>query len=408
LSLMTVFLIRLFTRNLTRLAVTGASLRESEQRWRAVFEHSPLGIVVAPLRGGALTANPAYQRIIGYTADELRTMTALDVIHPDDIETAKAYNAELLAGRRESVRVEKRYVHKDGHAVWANTSMVRVDATENLPAMIVVTVEDITERKRAEIEKHQLESQLRQSQKMEAMGTLAGGIAHDFNNILAAILGYGEMAQKSSGQGSATQRYIDNVLNAGHRAKALVERILAFSRSGVGERRPFRVESVVAETIDMLRASLPLGIQFDIELEADNANVMGDTTQMHQVVMNLCTNAIQAMEAGGVLRVRLEEITLHAPRVLSNGKLEHGDYVLLTVSDTGTGMEKGVLERIFDPFFTTKPIGEGTGLGLSLVHGIISDMEGAIDVHSRLGDGTAFQLYLPVTGSNSVPPATVD
>jgi PAS domain S-box-containing protein len=259
------------------------------------------------------------------------------------------------------------------------------------------------ERGRAEDEKQKLEAQLRQSQKMEAMGTLAGGIAHDFNNILGAILGYGEMAYKSVPEGSTTRRYLENVMTAGNRAKTLVERILAFSRSGLAERMPVHVESVTAETIELLRASLPAGIELDVQLMAGNAGIIGDATQIHQVVMNLCSNAIKAMASGGTLGVKLDRVAFDTPRVFSHGRIIPGQYLRLEVSDTGTGIEPELLERIFDPFFTTKGVGEGTGLGLSLVHGITRDHGGGIDVHSRPGTGSTFEVYLPIAGEIGAP-----
>ena len=270
-------------------------------------------------------------------------------------------------------------------------------ATNDLAHGIVV-LRAKQERSRAEEEKQKLEAQLRQSQKMEAMGTLAGGIAHDFNNILGAILGYGEMAHKSAQEGSTTQRYLDNVMIAGNRAKALVERILAFSRSGLAERVPVHVEPVTAETVELLRASLPVGIELQVMLAAGNASVIGDATQIHQVVMNLCSNAIQAMPSGGMVSVKLDRVIFDTPMVFSHGRVPPGRYLRLEVSDTGLGIDAKLLERIFDPFFTTKGVGEGTGLGLSLVHGIVRDHGGGIDVHSRPGTGTTFEVYLPIAG----------
>jgi signal transduction histidine kinase/CheY-like chemotaxis protein len=257
---------------------------------------------------------------------------------------------------------------------------------------------DITERKRAEAHRERLEAQLRQAQKLEAMGTLAGGIAHDFNNILAAILGYGEMAQKAAPENSALRRQIDNMINAGQRAKSLVERILAFSRSGIGARVPVHVQSTVSETLDLLAASLPAGIRLERELAAGDAAVMGDPTQIHQVVMNLGTNAVQAMKAEGRLGVRMDLPEFDTPLVVTTGKLAPGKYVRLAVSDTGNGIAAEVLECIFDPFFTTKEVGVGTGLGLSLVHGIVTDLGGHIDVRSQVGAGATFAVYLPWHG----------
>ena len=247
--------------------------------------------------------------------------------------------------------------------------------------------------------------QLRKSQKMEAMGTLAGGIAHDFNNILGAILGYGELAHKSSGEGTAVRRYIDNVMQAAGRAKALVEQILAFSRSGLGERAPVNIQAVIAETLQLLAASLPARVQLERKLGSGNAAVIADATQLHQVVMNLCTNAVQAMPAGGVLDVRLERVDVSERRSAFHGEVAPGPYIRLTVRDTGTGIDPKVLDRMFDPFFTTKGVGAGTGLGLSLVHGIIADIGGAIDIASMLDEGTMFTIWLPVVGSAPPPKA---
>ena len=262
---------------------------------------------------------------------------------------------------------------------------------------------DVTDRKRAEGEKDRLQTQLRKAQKMEAMGTFAGGIAHDFNNILGAIVGFGELAQKSAAEGSVVRRYIDNVMHAAGRAKALVEQILAFSRSGLGERAPVHVQAVTAETLALLAASLPGRVQLERKLDTGDAAVIADATQLHQVVMNLCTNAVQAMPAGGVLEVRLERTEVPERRSVLQGELTPGPYVRLTVRDTGTGIEPQVLDRMFDPFFTTKGVGGGTGLGLSLVHGIVADIGGAIDVATAADEGTTFTIWLPVAGSAPPP-----
>jgi CheY-like chemotaxis protein len=240
---------------------------------------------------------------------------------------------------------------------------------------------------------------------MEAMGTLAGGIAHDFNNILGAILGYGELAQKATAEGSVVRRYLDNVMHAGGRAKALVERILAFSRSGMGEGAPINVQAVIEETLELIAASLPPGVGLAKRLDAGDAAIVGDATQLHQVAMNLCTNALQAMHDGGVLEVVLDRTDVAQGRRLSHGNLGPGTYVRLCVSDTGSGIPPQVLERMFDPFFTTKGVGEGTGLGLSLVHAIVTDLGGAIDVATKVGEGTIFAIWLPVAGQAARPVA---
>jgi CheY-like chemotaxis protein len=242
---------------------------------------------------------------------------------------------------------------------------------------------------------------------MEAMGTLAGGIAHDFNNILGAILGYGELVQKDVAEGSVARRHVNQVMHAGGRAKALVERILAFSRSELGERVPVHVQSVVEETLDMLAASLPAVVHLERALDAGNAAVLGNATQLHQVVMNLCTNAAHAMQNGGVLTVAVDRVEMPERHLLSHGTLSPCPYIRLVVSDTGPGIPPTVLERMFDPFFTTKGVGEGTGLGLSLVHAVVADLGGAIDVASKVGEGTTFAIWLPVAGQAARPVAEV-
>jgi PAS domain S-box-containing protein len=243
-----------------------------------------------------------------------------------------------------------------------------------------------------------LEKQLRLAQRLEAMGTLAGGIAHDFNNILGVILGYGEMARRAAPRGSRLRSDLDSIMTAGERGRALVDRVLAFSTSGLGERVAVHVEKVVREALDLLGAKLPEGIRVEAKLGADRAAVLGDATQVHQVMMNLVTNAMQAMPAGGTLSVSLDAVRGPVGRTPTIGAVEAGEYVVLTVADTGTGIAPEIIERIFDPFFTTKEVGTGTGLGLSLVHGIVTELGGAIDVASTPGQGSAFTVYLPRSG----------
>jgi signal transduction histidine kinase/ActR/RegA family two-component response regulator len=251
------------------------------------------------------------------------------------------------------------------------------------------------ERKRTEVEKEKLKIQLLQSQKLEAIGTLAGGIAHDFNNILGAILGYGEMALTALPEGSRPRHYVQQVTTAGQRAKAVVDQILTFSRHGSHERRPLRMQPLIQETLELLRASLPATIEMRVNLEVGDATVQGDPTQLQQVVMNLCTNAAQAMTGNGILNIALDTTEITQTLAVSQSTLAVGRYVRLTVSDTGHGMDVATLERIFDPFFTTKAVGSGTGLGLSMVHGIVTDHGGTLNVYSQPGEGSTFEIYFP-------------
>src|SRR5271166_5266524 len=240
------------------------------------------------------------------------------VIHPDDVARFEAALADHLDGRTARYECEYRVRQPNGDWHWLAARGRLLRDSSGRPQRMVGSSSDVTAQKQAQAEKEQLEAQLRQSQKMEAIGTLAGGIAHDFNNILGAILGYGELAHQHSAEGSPLRRYLDNVMHAAERAKMLVEGILGFSRSGLGERAPVNVQSVISETLELLEASLPAEITLESRIEAGNSAVMCDATYLHQVAMNLCTNAIQAMEHG-VLRVILECIELNEVRAISRG-----------------------------------------------------------------------------------------
>jgi len=394
-------------RQLRRVEAGERALRESEERYALAMEGANEGHWDWDVATERLFLSPKMKMLSGLSADTPITTRsawlAHVVIHPDDIPRFDAAVRDHLEGRTPRYECEYRVRQPDGAWCWvlARGRCLR-DATGK-PLRFVGSTIDVTAQKQAQIDRERLESQLRQSQKMEAMGTLAGGIAHDFNNILGAILGYGEMAYQHAAAGSALRRYLDNVMHAAGRAKALVDRILGFSRSGLGERVPVNVQSVIEETLELLAASLPAGIRLEKTLRAGDAAVIGDATHLHQVAMNLCTNALQAMERGGVLSVVLERVELSEQRALSRGTLSPGAYVRLAVSDTGSGIPPAVLERMFDPFFTTKGVGEGTGLGLSLVHGIVAELGGAIDVATRPGEGTKFEIWLPVAGEAGRP-----
>jgi signal transduction histidine kinase/CheY-like chemotaxis protein len=317
-------------------------------------------------------------------------------IHPEDWPAVKEAIKHAL--RTGDVDTEYRVVHADGSVHWLQSKGRMFFDAEGRPARMLGFMHDVTERRQAEEGLKRLERQLRQAQRLEAMGTLAGGIAHDFNNILGAILGYGEMALRDVAKGSRLRRDLDSIITAGERGRALVDRVLAFSRSGVGERVPVHVEKVVREALDLLSAKLPPNVTLHAKLHTGAAAMLGDATQVHQVLMNLATNAIQAMPSGGTLRVSLDAVRIDAARAPTIGTLAPAEYLVLQVTDAGTGIAPEILDRIFDPFFTTKEVGTGTGLGLSLVHGIVTELGGAIDVASALGAGSTFTVYLPRSG----------
>jgi signal transduction histidine kinase/CheY-like chemotaxis protein len=263
---------------------------------------------------------------------------------------------------------------------------------------------EIEMRKHHEKEKTKLEDQLMQLQKMETIGTLAGGIAHDFNNILTPILGYTEMALEELSEESTLRYDIEQINSAATRGKDLVQQILTFSRQVDFDKKPIKLDEVVDEVLKLIRASFPSSIEIQQDLESDCGTVLADTTQMHQIIMNLCTNAYHAMlPTGGVLSIRLEKVEIGNKASRINSKLNKGTYVTLSVSDTGHGMDKRTQERIFEPFFTKKEVGSGSGLGLSVVHGIVTNYQGIIEVNSSPGKGATFKIYLPQHSESYVP-----
>nr|WP_292004316.1 PAS domain-containing sensor histidine kinase [Chlorobium sp.] len=256
---------------------------------------------------------------------------------------------------------------------------------------------DITDRKKEEENKQQLESSLRKSQRLETIGTLAGGIAHDFNNILMPILGYAEMGINSIAEKEPLHDYFSEIMLAAERARNLVEQILTFSRTQENTPSVVSVQSVIAEAMKLLRPSIPATISIEQHIENTCRNILADPSQIHQVIINLCTNAFHAMEeSGGVMSITLREILPDADMLKTLPGLPAERYVELGIADTGTGMDEATMERIFEPFFTTKSVNKGTGLGLSVVHGIIKSYKGAITVDSRPEKGTSFRIYLPV------------
>jgi PAS domain S-box-containing protein len=394
-------------RQLGRVETGERALRASEERYALAMEGANEGHWDWNLETDHLFVSSKMKILEGQAEDRVTTTRAAWVanvlIHGDDRARFAAAINDHLQGRTPAFECEYRVEQRNGEWHWLLTRGRCLRDATGKPYRFVGSAIDVTAQKQAQADKEHLEAQLRQSQKMEAIGTLAGGIAHDFNNILGAILGYGELAQEHAVQGSALRRYVDNVMHAAGRAKVLVDRILGFSRSGLGERVHVHIQSVIEETLELIAASLPANIRLEKQLDAGDAALIGDSTHLHQVAMNLCTNAVHAMEHGGTLTVLLERIRLVEGRSLSRGALSPGTYARLTIKDTGGGIPPAALERIFDPFFTTKDVGEGTGLGLSLVHGIVTDLGGAIDVKTGAGTGTSFAIWLPIAAEDGKP-----
>jgi PAS domain S-box-containing protein len=354
--------------------------------------------------GRYLGCNQAFEDFIGLKRDDLVGKTVYDIAPREMAEVYEAADNDLLESRRnQTYEASVRYADGTRRQVIFNKAVFYHQ--DGSLAGLVGAMLDITDRKRAEEEKAFREKQLRQAQKMEAIGTLAGGIAHDFNNILSAIVGYTDIALHDLPADMPVAGYLKKVLQAGNRARALVNQILAFSRATEQETRPVVVKHIAKEALKLLKATLPSTIHIKSNIRS-GAAIMADPTQIHQVIMNLCTNAAHAMQDhGGQLLVGLTESTLEEPLQDSQDERVPGPYLVLEVRDTGTGIEPEILDRIFDPFFTTKKPGEGTGMGLAVVHGIIKDSGGSIQVRSDPGKGAAFHVWLPaIEVEDKAPP----
>ena len=347
-----------------------------------------------------LGCNQAYSEMQGFSEEEIYGKTVYD-LYPK--ENADIYHQKDLAQLEQPGRQEYETVvlNKNGQTkevIFAKD--VFRDHNGNV-AGIVGSFMDISDLKNAEREKEKLEAQLRHSQKMEALGTLAGGVAHDFNNILSAVLGYSELGMKEVKESDQSIHSKFQAINqAGNRAKELVQQILAFSRMQEQLQAPVKMAVLVKEVIALLKSSLPADILLQVQCNTEKA-VLGDATQLHQIIMNLCTNAYHAMhQTGGVLGVRLDEVTIEKSYNLVELELRPGQYLRLAVSDTGTGISPAILDRIFDPYFTTKEKNKGTGLGLAVVHGMVKRHNGDIQVKSQIDEGTTFYVYLPILNHN--------
>jgi PAS domain S-box-containing protein len=384
----------------------------SSEAWRrrheAVIRASGNLLYELDPASGRLLWDGDTRQVLGVAPQEIGHVRQwMQRVHPDDRARLRGIRGRLMTGEIPSVAVEYRVMRGDGTYTTVGANGYAMDDPTQPRSgrrRVIGVVQDVSARIRAEAERQALAAQLRQAEKMEAVGQLAGGIAHDFNNILGAILGYGDLAQQRVQSDPQLKRYVDTIVNAGNRAKALVAQILAYSRAEGGVRSPVIVGPIAAEVCDLVRGSSPEAVQVRFTPDDENAMVLGDPTRLHQLLMNLASNAVQAMPEGGTLDISVSPRAFDSAVRTRLGEAPAGEYVVLEVTDTGTGIAPEVIDRIFEPFFTTKPAGRGTGLGLALVHSIVREHRGVIDVVSMPGQGTKFTVYLPrVVGEVQAP-----
>ncbi len=384
-----------------KLAHESEEHRESEERYRLLIENAPDAIITLDSESRLSSINPFCETITGWKREEWIGRQFFPLVHPDDLAAAKSGFGDALHDQKTPM-IELRVLNKAGEFIWMEFILTPQRHHDKVAGVLAIG-RDISARHKAARAQEALELQLRRAQKMEAIGRLAGGIAHDFNNFLAIIMANCGLARMDVAPPHPAAERLDQINRASLRAAALVQQILTFSSNREQERSVINIKLALKEVAVMLRSTLPRSIEVRTEFASDCPPVLADTGQIQQVVLNLATNAAHAMrENGGALDISLKRIEIDEDLAARNPDLRPGSYARLTVSDSGHGMDAATLEHIFEPFFTTKPPGEGSGLGLSVVHGIVKSHEAALSVYSEVGRGTTFSIYFPAAkGSES-------
>ena len=368
-------------------------LRRREEYFRSLIEYASDLITLVDDEGVIHFQSPSIERNLELKPEQMTGHNLSEFIHPEDLPRLTAIIRRALANADSPVSIEYRLRHNDG--AWHLFAAVGRSIPHDTDGKrVVFNSRDITASRN-------LEEQLLQAQKMEAIGTLAGGIAHDFNNVLAGILGSAELVREDLDPAHPSQEYMESIMTAANRARELVQQILTFSRRRDSEKRLFSLQPIVGECIKLLRSTIPAMVKITHHVESHCPPVFANPTQIHQVIMNICTNAWHALpETGGRIDISLQAVEVDAAMAMRHGQLHPGVFARLVISDNGHGMDMATRSRIFEPFFTTKPASKGSGLGLSVVHGIIKSHRGAILVESDAGKGTSFQIYLPARSAN--------
>ncbi len=377
------------------------ALQESLEQFKHVFEAANVGkSMIFP--SGKVKANEAFADLLGYPLAELESKNWQDVTFDEDVETCRKISAELLTKDKHAARLEKRFIHKNGDTIWADVSVAIRRDSEGRPLYFMNTAVDITERKKAEAEHEKLQSQLMQARKMESVGRLAGGIAHDFNNMLNVIIGYTELALGKMNPDDLLHGYLKEIFNAALRSADITRQLLAFARKQTITPRVLDLNETVEGTLKMLRRLIGEDIDLIWRPCSELKSIYMDTSQLDQILANLCVNARDAIGGVGKITIETDNVHFNTNYCADHAGFIPGDFVLLAVSDNGRGMNKEEMDNLFEPFFTTKAVGNGTGLGLATVYGIVKQNTGVINVYSEPGKGSTFKIYLPVhTGEKS-------
>lgn len=372
------------------------TILESQAMFRTVFQADAIGTSIINQDLTIEKVNSKWTEITGYSVDDLKDRTFLSLIHPDDAKQTRNILLGMLKGKESTERLEKRLVKKDGSEIWVDHTMALIVQDQGSPNLVGMLM-DNTDRKKAQEEKQQLERKLQQAHKMEAVGSLAGGIAHDFNNILSAMLGYAEMASQGATPGSDLEKFLKEIRKAGNRAKDLVQQILSFSRQSETDCSIINPRQIIRDALKMLRPSIPTSIEISVDIPGDIGFVKANSAQLHQVIVNLCTNSFHAMEGtGGNISICLQRAYLDDNALNHVPDAKAGNFIRLTIQDSGPGIPDGIKDKIFDPYYTTKEFGKGSGMGLSIVHGIVTKHGGVISLDDITGPGTSFSVYLPL------------
>jgi len=376
-------------------------LKENEQKYRHLIETASDAIYLISENGQFIDVNQAACKMLSRNKEEFFK------VNIDSIDLNFSVEAFTEFWRETPINTprifETAHLRKDGTLISVEVSGQKFKIGEKI--VFFGIARDITDRKKAQSERDELQKKLTQSQKLESIGNLAGGIAHDFNNILSVIIGYTEFALDETNKGTPLEDSLQEVYSAGKRAKDLVKQILAFARRTDEKRNPIQASLIVTEVLKFIRSTIPTTIEIREKIESESL-ILGNVTQLHQVLMNLCTNAAYAMEdSGGILEVAVKDTFLHQEDTIPD--MQQGKYIEIKISDTGAGIAPEIIESVFEPYFTTKKPGEGTGLGLAVVHGIVKSYGGRVKVESKLGEGTIFTICLPITKNRSIKRAYV-